>query len=356
MATSGSLKSWTVPSGYLTLNNQSYSGAHYLWSWEAASKDGITVITWNLQGLGRNSSPKWLQNTCDVTVSMIKGTTTASKLYSLSWENSDPDDTDDGTNCSFNSDQVTSYRAKGKQFTINHDINGEAEFHVKIATRIYINKADPYITEYTFTLDKSKPETFTVNYNANGYELSTVLPSSQTAIVGQRVTVPNTVPLIKDKITTYTITLDPNKGSCSDTTLRTTKTESWTFYEWNTAASGAGNKYAPGRGVYHSCTLYLQAHLASSVTKDVVLPVPVRSGYEFLGWGTSTSQTSSLLTGKYTPTSSQTLYAIWKGGGAANLFDGTAYKKYQIYIYNGAEWKLHVPRIYNGENWDTVYA
>lgn len=42
-----------------------------------------------------------------------------------------------------------------------------------------------------------------------------------------------------------------------------------------------------------------------------MLPIPARAHYSFVGWGTTASATTGV-TGTITPTSSQTLYAVWE--------------------------------------------
>ncbi|WP_366517260.1 InlB B-repeat-containing protein [uncultured Campylobacter sp.] len=43
----------------------------------------------------------------------------------------------------------------------------------------------------------------------------------------------------------------------------------------------------------------------------MTLPTPTRSGYTFVGWATSADATTGT-TGSFTPTATDTLYAIWK--------------------------------------------
>ena len=77
-----------------------------------------------------------------------------------------------------------------------------------------------------------------------------------------------------------------------------------TYYVSYSANGGSG---APsGQTKYHGETLYLRTG------------VPTRSGYTFLGWGTSSGATTPSYQpgGSYTSNSSITLYAVWREGDA----------------------------------------
>ena len=110
----------------------------------------------------------------------------------------------------------------------------------------------------------------------------------------------------------YTVSFDANGGSCSTTSLVVSDTVKYTFSKWNTKADGSGTSYNAGASYSTSANLSLYAIFTSSTTKgSITLPTPTRSGYEFVGWATSSTATSGT-TGSYTPDSNITLYAVWK--------------------------------------------
>ena len=158
--------------------------------------------------------------------------------------------------------------------------------------------------------------TYTISFNVNGGSGSI---ASQTKTYGVALTLTTSKPT-KSSTTpspaSYTVTLNANGGSVSPASLTANRTTSYSFSTWNTAANGTGTSYASG-GSYTAnaaATLYAQYNSSTS-TAAVTLPTPTRSGYQFLGWATSSTAASGT-TGSYTPTGNVTLYAIWKGLGS----------------------------------------
>ena len=86
--------------------------------------------------------------------------------------------------------------------------------------------------------------------------------------------------------------------------------------------------------------------------------VPTRSGYEFLGWSTSSTATSaSYVAGNLISlTSDMTLYAVWKRMGNVYIYDGTGgFNPYQVLINDGSGWSQYIPYIYTESGWE-VYS
>lgn len=92
------------------------------------------------------------------------------------------------------------------------------------------------------------------------------------------------------------------------------------------------------------------------------MPTPIRVGYKFLGWGTSTSQSSGLLQpGDSSPAieSNITYYAIWDYDGSVRLYYNTTdkYKIALIWMYyptstsDPKPWKLVIPYMKTDTNW-----
>lgn len=147
---------------------------------------------------------------------------------------------------------------------------------------------------------------------------------------------------------TYIVTLNANGGTCSTTSLNSTRT----FSSWNTASNGTGTSYAPGATFKQTSALYLYAQWGSP--SSVNLPTPKRTGYEFVGWGTYASATTGV-TGSYTPTRSIELFAIWKANGIVHLYQGSdgKFHSYLVWVYvgdgggpNSNGWHHAMPKVY----------
>lgn len=160
---------------------------------------------------------------------------------------------------------------------------------------------------------------------------------------------------------TYTVTYDLLGGTVSETseTSETVKTTRyWSFGGWATSSTATSANAATS----YQSTTKLWAYWTYTDTKGkVTLPTPTRVGYNFLGWGTSSSQTSGLLDAGETPeiSSDITYYAIWKADGSIRIYiDNT--KKYQmamIWMYyptdtsDSKPWKLLIPYMKTDTNW-----
>ena len=155
-------------------------------------------------------------------------------------------------------------------------------------------------------------QTYTVSYDANG---GTGAPGQQTKTQGQALTLSSTKPTRADVAAgSYTITLDPNGGKVSRTSLTAARTTSYTFRNWNTSKDGSGTTYASG-GTYTvdaPVTLFAQWDSAI-VTDSVVLPSAMQDGFVFDGWYTAVSGGNQAggAGDDYTPAGNGTLYAHW---------------------------------------------
>jgi uncharacterized repeat protein (TIGR02543 family) len=151
------------------------------------------------------------------------------------------------------------------------------------------------------------PATYTVSFDANG-ATSGSAPSNQTKTAGS------------------SLTLASNSGNLQKT--------GFTFAGWNTADDGTGTNYAEGASYTTDAGLTLYAKWAAvftityngngstggsvptaqtgsgSVTLSGNSGSLVRSGYSFVGWGTTQADTTAL-SSSYNLTSNVTLYAVW---------------------------------------------
>lgn len=164
-----------------------------------------------------------------------------------------------------------------------------------------------------------KANTWTVSYSGNAQGGGTVsnLPSSQTKTYGVTLTLSSTKPT-HSTVTNNTYTVYFKKNAGDTTTNHTTsyayKTTSYTFKNWNLNSSGTSTSYSPG-GSYTSnsaATMYAQWNSSTAnATVNAPSTNPTRTGYNFLGWGSS-STASSNVTFPYTITANTSLYARWQ--------------------------------------------
>lgn len=149
-----------------------------------------------------------------------------------------------------------------------------------------------------------KAKTYTVSYDANG---GSGAPGNQTKTYGVALTLSSTKP---------------------------TRTN-YDFVKWNTKADGSGTSYNSGASYTSNAavTLYavwkLSGHnitfnanggtgapatIFKNVNATITIPtkVPVRSGYDFLGWATSAGGTAVYQPGdSYSTNATLNLYAVW---------------------------------------------
>lgn len=154
---------------------------------------------------------------------------------------------------------------------------------------------------------------YTVSYNANGGDASTV-PASQTKDYGATLTLSSTTPTRANGTTTYTVTYNANGGSVGTASATATKTTTYPFSKWNTAANGSGTNYAAGASYTANANATMYAQWTSSAsTTSVTLPTPSLTGYAFNGWYTAASGGTKIgnAGASYTPTATITLYAQW---------------------------------------------
>ena len=196
-------------------------------------------------------------------------------------------------------------------------------------------------------------DTYVVSFDANG---GSGAPSAQAKTYGVTLTLSSTKPT---KATTtdaiYRVTFNANGGTCSTSYLDVSKTTSYAFKNWNTAANGSGTSYSAG-GSYTAnaaATLYAQ-YTGTTKTASITLPEATRKNYTFLGWAANAGAESGSL-GTYTPTTSVTLYAVWESdiSGLVYIGDGDNFVAYEVYIGNGSTWERYIPYVANGVTWET---
>ena len=164
-----------------------------------------------------------------------------------------------------------------------------------------------------------KPIEYIINYDANG---GTNAPENQTKTQNIELTLDENEP-VRESVDAgrYFIFFDANGGSVTPRYLMATRTTSYDFNGWNTAADGSGAFYEVG-GTYTDeadVTLYAQ-WTETTDTETVTLPEPTREGYNFKGWAEDAEATEGVV-GEYTPEGEVTLYAVWEANTYTVSYD-----------------------------------
>ena len=144
MASSGTIKSWVLNTG--SISGNSCKGAYYSFEWSSQSAGaGVTLVSWNLYGRGRTSSPTKLENGIHLDV-VANGTTT--RLYTL-------DDSDGTAQTSFKN-----YLRTSGSFYVYHGSDGSGSFTINMNVKIYTGTW--HYTSETAYLDANYLPTYTV--------------------------------------------------------------------------------------------------------------------------------------------------------------------------------------------------
>ena len=164
--------------------------------------------------------------------------------------------------------------------------------------------------DYRFLEVTTRSTTFTISFDANGGANS---PDNQIKWFGSPIKLsterPERATEIKEN---YIVSLDANGGSVDFGFLTASKTNTYVFRNWNTARDGSGESYEPGGNYLADASVHLYAQWnTTSATEELTLPTPVRNGYIFKGWSENLHAISGI-SGKYTPSGNETLYAIWE--------------------------------------------
>ena len=145
--------------------------------------------------------------------------------------------------------------------------------------------------------------TYTVKYNGNGATGGTTANSSHTYDIDKKLT--------KNGYTrAYTVTYNHNYTGSTNIS----KTATYSFVNWNTAANGSGTKYANEATVKNLTDKNNDTFNLYAIWKSASLTyVPTRTGYVFDGWFEDAKCTKRATSnnGVYIPTVNKTLYAKW---------------------------------------------
>lgn len=161
---------------------------------------------------------------------------------------------------------------------------------------------------------------YSIIYYGNG---GSGVPERQYKNYNESITLSSTIPSRASVAADpYTVSLNANGGTLTGVEgnqLTAPCNTVYSFANWNTASNGNGTSYAPGATYSQNASLRLYAQwTAKTVAEAVTLPVPVREGYSFRGWATSSTAASGVK-GSYTPNGNVTLYATWREAGLSDM-------------------------------------
>lgn len=191
---------------------------------------------------------------------------------------------------------------------------------------------------------QNPPTTYTISFNANG---GSGAPSSVTKTSGVTLYLPSTIP------TRFNYTFLGWSTSSSATTA--TYSAGGSFTQNSNTTLYAVWEYDPATYlVYYNANGGSAAPSSQIKTYDVALTLssvePTRSGYNFLGWSTSSSDTSATYYPGdiYTINASLTLYAVWEKANYEFSISGLTISDSEPYRYGEITVKVRT------DSWDKV--
>ena len=266
--------------------------------------------------------------------------------------------------------------AAGAQYTITKDVTAYAKWNTVYTLQgKTLTKASTTKDGYTITYNAnggicnktSETMTNTTEYTHNGWSDGTnsyensgdITISSNTTItsVYTENTVSGSTELptpIKGSSQDKNVTLYFHGAIESETlTITYQKANSYEFKGWGesrNSSSGVTGKYTPLKNI----TLYALWGTSLEIAYTTIsLPTPTRKGFTFMGWAL-TEDASSGVFGEYTPETEITaLHAIWKPNGAVRIQanDLEGYKIALVYAQYENKWRQLIPYISDGNRW-----
>ena len=161
-------------------------------------------------------------------------------------------------------------------------------------------------------------------------------PGAQQVVTGQTFTLSKIKPT-KANTTGYTVTLNANGGTVSPVSL--IAKDSYSFMAWSTSQDGSGPFKQPGDifAINSNTTIYAKY---TQTKGSVTLPTPTRPGYTFKYWGSSSTATSGVSAGTYTPSQTITLYAVWEANLVSLIFNPNGGTFTNVVPNNGLNYKV----------------
>ena len=233
-----------------------------------------------------------------------------------------------GSNLTLSSTKPTRAQTTANGYTLTFDGNtGTASKTSATATNT---------TTYTFTGWNTAKDGSGTSYSAGGtYSANAgVTLYAQWSSSTSKGAITTATASKSDVTGTRTVNFNTQGGICLTTSLTSSSTLKYTFNGWYTAKSG-GTKRADGGVSYTPTateTVYAQYTESGGTYSSITLPAVARDGYKFKGWSTDQNATGGIMDGSYTPSASETLYAIWEEVG-------TSGSSPDIYIKINGKWQ-----------------
>jgi uncharacterized repeat protein (TIGR02543 family) len=273
------------------------------------------------------------------------------------------------------SDSDTLYAIWKKTITLTHNANGGSNAPSSQSKTVY-----NATTSHTFTISTTKPTRS--GYTFLGWSTSSTATSA-TYSAGGTITLSSsdTLYAIWEKVITLSYSSNGGSGSPSSQsatvynattnykfTISSTKPTrtGYTFKGWSTSSTATSAGYSSGGSITLSSsdTLYAVWQIntytityngnggtgvPSNQTKtygtNITLSktVPTRSGYRFLGWGTSATGSVKYAPGAtYSSNANVTLYAIWERLGILHINMNGTWGKGRVWINDNGTWKTGI--------------
>lgn len=266
--------------------------------------------------------------------------------------------------------------AAGAQYTITKDVTAYAKWNTVYTLQgKTLTKASTTKDGYTITYNAnggicdrtSETMTNTTEYTHNGWKDGTnSYGNSGDITISSNTTI--TSIYTENTVSGSTKLPTPIKGSSQDKnvtlyfhgaiegetlTITYQKANSYEFKGWGesrNSSSGVTGDYTPLKNV----TLYALWGTSLEIAYTTIsLPTPTRKGFTFMGWAL-TEDASSGVFGEYTPETEITaLHAIWKPNGAVRIQvnDLEGYKIALVYAQYENKWRQLIPYISDGNRW-----
>lgn len=251
----------------------------------------------------------------------------------------------------------------GKDDDIKVEANGQTQTALQVAgyTTSTVPKFEHYqydsCTSAQITGDTTLyiiyvPNKSTITYYANDPTgVSQNIPAAETIDYGGTIRPKGTDPTPTLR---YTVTLNPNGGTVDGSGNDIIYYSNRPFSKWNTKEDGSGTNYSAGSPYYGDVDVNLYARWGTAESID--LPKAEKDGYQFMGWGLSSTATTTV-SSTYVPTGTTTLWAIFGVGNAVNIYADSSFKKYSVLIYTGSGgtngWHRATPMVYCTANGTT---
>ena len=204
--------------------------------------------------------------------------------------------------------QKVTYNSYTKLFSktvdVTYDNSGNASVSVWAYSDTNVANLNSSSNGGTITLTPISPVTYTVTYNANG---GTSGPITQTKTYNQSLTLTTSIPSRTGYTFSHwlcnTTVWNPGDVIPASVNYSFTLVAQWTLNKYQVTYNANGGSNAPSAQYKkHDINLTLSANQ------------PTRNDYDFVGWGTSTSDSTAYYSpgGTYSQNAPITLYAIWK--------------------------------------------